>query len=66
MLINVNPQKEKMSRQVDNAISFLAGIIFYNSVFSLLQGEFIFSILSFCAVYMAFKIKYIFELSLEN
>ena len=59
-------QKEKQSRAFDNAISFLSGIIFYNAVMTLLQGQILVSAMSFAAVIVAFSAKRFFDWTTEE
>lgn len=50
-------QLAKLSRNVDNIISFLSGIIFYNGVMTLLQGNIFVSIMSFLTIGVAILLK---------
>jgi len=48
---------ERFSKKVDDIISFLAGIIFYNGVMTLLQGNIFVSIMSFLTIGVAILLK---------
>jgi len=50
-------QLAKLSRNVDNIISFLSGIIFYNGVMTLLQGNIFVSIMSFLTIGVSILLK---------
>ena len=58
--------KGKISRKFDNAISFLSGIIFYNAIITFLDGQWLIAIFSLISVFVALKIKHIFDLTLRE
>ncbi len=58
--------REKLTRTFDNAISFLSGIIFYNAVMTLIQGQILVAILSLAAVAVAFSTKRFFDWTTEE
>ncbi|HLD48795.1 MAG TPA: hypothetical protein VJB11_00355 [archaeon] len=47
---------KKLSENMTIAVSFLAGIIFYNAVVSLLSGQYEIAFMSFVALIVAFSV----------
>jgi len=55
----------KLSREVDNLISFLSGIIFYNGIMTLSQGNLFVAILSFLTIIVVVLMKRFVDWTIE-